>query len=343
MRALQVRCRGDTMERMRGPPLVAAILYVAFETPGRAQADPPACFPERMVLHSAPVFDSRGREVGLLRAGYVVKVVDDRVGDGKAWADVELTGPVAGRVRIKREELLVFATSDLSAVPGFSWWLAGFPLEILDEDDGRIQVRGSSPLHLDAPFEASWATCANVRATPTLPLIVSWCNGAQVVWERVPDGKRVWWEASRVTLERDGHTYVSHAQRGKLIEVKGTLSLVEVIEDWDGVRVQGYIASEMLREDTPPDLGLARGTGWCPDFAIQTTNGKRGRTVHDTELHMNAVATGLALPAFTPVEVLGKKGGWAEVRVTWPGTRLEDAQLILQGWIPLRALGKRRP
>src|SRR5262249_22130669 len=107
-----------------------------------AKAEAPSCFAERTVLAASPLVDAEGRRFGVVRAGHVVRVIADRVGENGALAEVEVDGALPLRGRVSRNQLVVFGRGEIELTRGSKWLRAHVPLRILDPD-GPAAVRAT--------------------------------------------------------------------------------------------------------------------------------------------------------------------------------------------------------
>jgi hypothetical protein len=332
-------------EGLNRPALLLALLLG-----GRAHAEPPACFPERTLWHGAYLVDARGRGIGVVAPGVVVKVVDQHFDEPNRLVDVVLERPFRLEARIPADRLEVYATQDIEVVPSLAWWAAGGPLRIYGARPGEALV---GPLHRkvspadttgDPLARPAWTKCEALAGTSSRDRGDDCCRenwsydghdraGSKVKTRRSSDQTRVENEAGDAAVSL-------YAPNLLLLGKKGARSLVWAVTR-DGVVVEGWVATPLTRrrDDGPSiisgcldDLHTRR---WMTPTAPLA--GLLAETAFSAE---RGGAFSGTLPAGTRVHVLERTGLLAKVQLRRPSDR---PQLIVEGWVATSALSDLDP
>lgn len=321
-----------------------------------ASATAPACFPERTVMASAPVRDDSGHVFAGVRAGHVVRVIDDFVGPNFNEALVEIAEPVRVRGYVERSRLLAFAKHPVEIEPNTRWLLTAAPLNLGEGDAVRVRVQPGS-VHPDprpndtAPdlFGGIELACAGLQGTPPPITRRDACYGAFWSSPDRPHGKPARW--------REGHTPglkvvnldpLPRAQDEDLggrepfmLARKGDRVLVEAW-DWTRDRVRRWVKADRLR----PGRGFAGDRAFiteckcCPAVLAQPGVGEANIELRtEAQLRLSPGATPvLTLAAKTRVRLDARLGRQAFVTLSHTAGSPAFATALVHGWVDWAAL-----
>jgi hypothetical protein len=303
-----------------------------------AGAVPPLCFPERSVLYRADVLDEQGNRLGVLRAGQVVRVLDDAIGAQERMARVEVDAPVRLRGLVERKTLRVFLKQDTAVEPDWVWRLADTPVRITAATAQGVRViwvsgddGGASAL---GPQEVA---CAELIGTPPARSEPDICHGLLQATPS-PAGEPIRLDGPNVpVLSGPKHIKTIDSHKVGLLRRAGKRALIEAIEigvHHEPLRIRAFIAQHSIL-DPRSTRGWASG-GCCCEALVQGSKvGQRGAVLsRDVDLRFAPsaapfvrVPTGLRFRVLGPVE-----RGMRKIAFRWPTWADALFRFGLEGW-----------
>lgn len=318
--------------------LVVVALVPATAASARAAA--PACFPERTVLWAAHLSDDEGRVFGGVRAGQVVHVVEDRVGDDDDEALVEVRTPVVVRGRLPRDRLLVFARREIPVEKDWSWWLAEAPLWALDGDGKHARVNRAEPHGSRSGLPDVTVACAELRGTSPRIHYQDACVGARHASPSRSSGVPVHWEGPVEMTGPGGPQLMSEPAVFHLIRREGARVLVDRIEYWKWLRVRGWADGAGMRRGRP-GLG-GRGHGCCEGALMGEATGAPLTLRRREALRVSGPgARSVWLTARTRIHEVARLQDELFVRYEGHSPGRAWTTVELMGWIPISAVAGR--
>jgi len=322
------------------------LFTIAILIAARAHAERPACFSERTLWRGAQLKDARGRAIGAVNSGAVVKVVDEALDEQPTHlVDVVLEEPFRLEARIPADRLEVYATRDIEVVPGLAWWAAGAPMRIYAARPGEALV---GPLHRTisttdtaggALLGPTWTKCENLAGASSRDRGDDCCteNWSYAGRERAGQRVKLRRSSQETRFENEtGDSAVSlYAPNLTLIRQKGPRSLVWTVTR-DGVVVQGWVVGPLARRrSNGPDvisgcLEELSSRRWWP--AVRTTASVLAKTQFSAD--PGGPSSG-AFPAGTRVHVVERTGLHARVQLRQVSKK---PNIILEGWVAVDAL-----
>ena len=225
-------------------------------------------------MWAAELQDEGGGLLGGVRAGQLVYVLDDRIGEDGDQALVEIRSPLQVRGRLKRDRLLAFARRELPIEKDWSWWLAEAPLWLLDGDGVNARVNAAEPHGSPSTMPDISVACSELRGTPPAKLHHSMCNGASHVSSSKQSGRTVHWpEGTIVTGPADQK--LSYNSPVGLLRREGDRVLVDVV-DYEWYRVRGWASAAGMQRS---DSWYGRGHGCCEGMLHLFNNGGQRRQI----------------------------------------------------------------
>jgi hypothetical protein len=317
--------------------LAAVLTCLAAPSGNTALAAEPACFPERTLLGTTtPLYDERGREIGAMR-GQTVNVVDDHVGPGGRWAEIQVDRPIAFRARVRRDELFVFLRRDLAIVPGESWWTIDAHMRIVDHEGTSVTVEPEARSQ-DVGNTTLTTSCDNLDGQAGKRLTCD-RHGCRVHFSdrslRYP-GKAVALPddlSIKVQIGPGVETSLSPFTT-RSIRRRGSQTLVEMTDPWDQLRVRRWLPTKTLRAPT------GGGVGMIPlGVEFPTSLGLRGDVIAQPT-PLSAAPDGapfVTLPPGVAYRVLEVREGQARVIARWPSWE-NDRFIDVRGWTSATSL-----
>ena len=307
---------------------------------GTAHAKTPPCFPERTVLFATDVWDEQGRRLGGIRAGQVVRVIDDDVDGNGSESLVEVQGPAVFQGRVRRIKLHVFLKRDLPLVPGKIWRVAESPMHIV-----RADRRGVIITWVEGHEESlhpQRADCADLVGTPPRKFPVDACDGALPFIDREPAGTQVHFvEGARPISVPRGFATPDDGNAG-LLATKGGRALIEIVE-WhylrEPLRIRGWTSRKKVLMG-PPTSGYGIGHGCCTGYLRVNIGGHGGTLDRDIDLRVEPAAAPFArIPKGGNFRILGPaKDGMRPIVFAWPRWNAAEFRGYIEGWTEANAL-----
>lgn len=326
---------------MRALVVLLALWFVTVS----AQALPPACFPERTVLWSAVLLDDNGDAFAGVRAGQVVRVIDDAIGEHGELAEIEVDGPTKLRGRVARMQLLAFAREELEIVNGESWLIAEAPLWLRAGDAEHAFVQRAEPHGELSEYPDVRVECARLRGTPPKELREDACRGATHDSPARVSGAPVEFDAPPLLHTPSGRRMPNFRTRFHLLEQDGDRVLLEHIDwpDWTRERV---LASATGMKPQPPNSGEGYGHMCCEGRAFVEIDRKRPSRKLVAPAALRAtfageVVTVLARGALVQVLVVFDDAVLIAYEAKLPGHRWQA--MSVRGWITAAALSGPKP
>jgi hypothetical protein len=307
-----------------------AVLLCLMTASSTAIARPPACFPERTIMVGAHLYDLHGDRAGVARAGHVVTVMEDGVGDKGEWALVDVGPPLTFTARVRRDQLYVFTRREITIEPGRAWWLKGASLRVESAEPGRALVRS---VHLGI-------ACADLSGGPVESLRATMCHGAVRSKEPSAAGTPVYWDygSREICSTRHRSLCVTDFRGGLLKKGRDRVLVVFTTND---LRMRGWVRAEGMKhgESDPGVSGTCREEGPLTPFGHS-----RAILAKAASIMARPGGTPFAvLPAGTAVRRVAERGQWSEVTVWWPKLDPEAFTLAVRGWVPSAALPVQGP
>jgi hypothetical protein len=307
---------------------------------GESWAVSPACFSERTVLWAAALYDDQDRQIGGVRAGHTVRVLEDFTGPKKAMALVEVDEPFRVRGLVDRRMLVAFLRQEMPTRGGFATWVKGAPM-IVGETVGPTKVG----LSLADPHKKVYrrpeatAGCTAIQGRPSKITRRDGCQGAYTETDATTHGdRRVFWEKEvtlrsldgrhRLTLEEEEWVYLVEERRRRV-----------VVELRDGkVLFIGTVGRKGM-QFVPDNLEMGVGHLGChgiipEDPLFPRAEGREAEILSSTSIA--AVPGGsptATLPAGLRVRRLREDGDVALVIYQWPTWDHASFTFEIHGWV----------
>jgi hypothetical protein len=312
-------------------------------TAAPARGAPPLCFPERTVLQVARLQDDQGRALGGVRAGQVVRVLEDRVGKKAASALVEVDAPIPVRGYVPRDTLRVFLRREVAVEPDLLWWLAGSPFELRGLTGSRIRLRWRGPHGEDTRAPLPRLTCEDVVGRPPHGVYADWCHGASAKTLVDESGQRAHFRREQTVLRtRSPRITVSGADDIGIVAERGRRVLVEVVQTSrfaERLRVRAWASrDQVVLGPSPSGQG---STHLCCEGSLDAEVGRRGAVLAgDVDLHVDPYsAPFVRAPKGLRFRVLGEPcEGMRRIAFRFPRWDLDEFQFALEAWAPVASL-----
>ena len=286
------------------------------------------------MLWAAELRDETGRKFGGVRAGQVVHVIDDWIGEDGVEALVELRTPLRVRGRVRRDRLLVFTRRELSVEDGWSWWLARAPMWMIDGDRRRARISGAEAHGSVSAMPDVTVPCRELTGFPPPKLNEDGCHGAGHYPDTRLVGRSVAWDEPIVITGPAGQTVDGgHGEVG-LVRREGDRVLVDVVDGTEWSRVRGWTNAAGMK--TVP-AGYGHGTAHlCCEGKLSiggATTGDPLRLRRALDLRPTGTTAPVRLPAGTRVHEMARFESEVLVRHEgrWPGRAWTT--LVITGWI----------
>jgi hypothetical protein len=309
-----------------------------------AEAAPPSCFPTRYVGATTSLVGDR--IFGTLAPGQVVTLLEDQLpvdlrGQHYEFARIEIDRPVHLTALALPGDLDVFLRHDVPIEPEATWWRAGTAMRVLASHDGRVELDragrerqfpvtvGCDDLVADPPGgKAKRDACQ--ACTPEPPLPSRPAVGPPVCWPERSFEVRV--------PGRSGRGIVINASDGTLVRKEGERVLVEIIADFEPLRLWRWLPATVLL----PRCGQ-RGIG---SIDLCDSGGGADKHLHGAVLAAPAPLSPapdepplMVLPVGTSVVWDQERNGLRRVLIRWPNTDWsKDWTVELVGFVPSSAL-----
>lgn len=319
-----------------------AALSVASSLAGSALAAAPACFPERTVLLASPLTDDQGRVLGGIRAGQIVRVLDEKPGAG-GTALVEIDSPVKVRGHVRADMLRAFLKRDVAVEKGRLWWLAGTPVRLEGGAGARIGVSWVGPHGEPSQTPIPRLSCGALTGRPVGRLEADSCHGARPAEAPAPTGRRAHFrEGSVLAFDRMPYMTLASNEVG-IIRVSDNRAYVEVIEAdpfGERLRKRAWVSSQDVVPGAPESREFT--THLCCEAFLPLEVGTRGGVL-ERAVELRAAPDDVApfawIPAGLRFRVLGSaRDGFRQIVLWFPEWNHETLQMTLVGWVPETSL-----
>lgn len=212
----------------------AAILISALLGGREGRADPPSCFPERTVLWAAQFVDGKGNAFGGIRAGHLVRVLDDFAGPGGDQALIEVDQPVRVQAMVPRRLLVAFTRQELEYKGGFSRWVAGAPVIVGKLEEALPRLFLADPHCEPKESRSITSPCSEIRGSIAQ---IGWrdrCHGARPATTATIHGEqRAFWKKPTPLKALSGREVVTiPAQEWVYLVDRGKDRSVIEYRDW---------------------------------------------------------------------------------------------------------------
>jgi hypothetical protein len=305
-----------------------------------AQGKEPACFPERTILQASPLWDDQGRELGGVRAGQVVRVLDEGTGD-KRTSLVEVDGPVAVRGYVLTGELRVFLKEELALEPGRLWMLAETPVRITAQSGDSVAIRWVGPHDDESSTVPPAVACSALAGLPIGRLWVDGCHGATVSGHPQAAGTPAYFRnETALVLDRPGKMRLRGQNLG-LLRVNGDRAWVELIQAErfsERLRIRAWVSRGEVVTGTPSTSYFSEHL--CCEGMLLLKLGSRGGVLgHAVDLQVTPQSSPFAhVPAGTRFRVLGPpQDGMRQIAFWFPAWD-NTVHLAISGWVPVSVL-----
>ena len=327
--------------------MATAILASGLLGSRESRAEPPSCFPERTVLWAATFFDGKGNAFGGIRAGHLVRVIDDFIGPGGDQALIEVDEPVHVQAKVPRRLLVAFTLQELNNKVGFSRWAAGAPVTVGKLEDGLPRLFLADPHYQPKESPSTISPCSSIRSSPAEVRYRDWCHGARPATKATTHGKRnVFWNEPTVLKSLNGpdvvtlppHEWVFLVTQGK------DQSTIEY-RDWPHHTL--YLGNAPTKGMHYVASGFGRGSEHLCCEGVLTfrpevpvTEGRESVILSSTAIRAIADSAPVAtLDKGFQVRVLREQGDMAFVAYRWPTWNQEGFTLQVHGWVEKKSLG----
>jgi hypothetical protein len=320
----------------------AAFVLLIAVTTSVARAEAPICFPERTVLLVAELNDEQGRRLGAVRAGQLVRVLEDRVGKDRAFALVEVDAPIRVRGYVPRNTLRVFFRRDTVVESGHLWWLKGAAVRPGAGTGNKVKVEWVGPHEESGEITVPEVSCSDLTGSVVGKLSVDRCHGASPSIRRKARGQPVHFKNEITTvLDRSSRVTIQGHEVGLIREHQGR-ALVEVVQNGTFVEsflIRAWVAGEDVLPGPPPLLSLS-GHGCCEGFVPMELGARGAPLISDVDLHVEPGAAPFArAPAGMRFRVLGEpRAGMRQIAFRFPSWDHDSFRFAIEGWAPVSRL-----
>lgn len=324
--------------------LGGCVLALALSFPASgARAARPACFPERTVMFAAEVRDEQGRVLGGVRAGQVVRLLDDNLGRGRAEALIEVQAPARLRGFVPLIKLHVFLRRDQELDPGWVWRLAETPVRIVGRAGQAVLVTWTEGHGHDSSYPPQKTSCRDLTGKPPGKLDISGCSGAWPNIERKPAGERAHLDDDVQVLRGPENQHIRNGGLAGLIRTNGDEALVEVIDAawfFEPQRIRAWVDRKAVTLGPPTSMS-ATGHGCCEGWLRGFGVGQPGAALtQDVDLRVEpSAAPFVRVPKGSRFRILDRgEGQMRRIVFMWPGWDSDTYQAEVAGWAPVAVL-----